>query len=240
MRITPHEFQQEDLRVHTFLADVPLHDVWAVRLHGGGEGRTLREVRDLMAGVQPSQVNPVVASLFRLRRGLGRVFGWDAPKHEAAVASFVHRLTPADRARSLVTPGQNGGLFSAVYAFENESLEEIRNGTVHAFSATALKQVADGYVMYWAIYVKRINWRTPVYMAMIDPFRRGVIYPAMIAHIERAWARTGGQAASSNGSAASNGCTRMNQLPRRSATSMGAPCTFGGRRMGRWRVAPER
>ena len=35
------ELEAQPLRAHTLLADVPLHDVWVVRLRGGGGGRTV-------------------------------------------------------------------------------------------------------------------------------------------------------------------------------------------------------
>jgi len=35
-QISPTEFYALPLRVHTFLADVPLHDVWAVDLPAHG------------------------------------------------------------------------------------------------------------------------------------------------------------------------------------------------------------
>ena len=36
MRISPDEYLELELRVHSLLADVPLHDVSAVDLAGGG------------------------------------------------------------------------------------------------------------------------------------------------------------------------------------------------------------
>ena len=42
-QISPIEFYALALRVHTFLADVPLHDVWAVDLPRHRDGVTLSE-----------------------------------------------------------------------------------------------------------------------------------------------------------------------------------------------------
>ncbi len=42
-QISPTEFYALPLRVHTFLADVPLHDVWAVDLPVHRDGVTLSE-----------------------------------------------------------------------------------------------------------------------------------------------------------------------------------------------------
>jgi hypothetical protein len=44
-----------------------------------------------------------------------------------------------------------------------------------------------GYRLYWAVYVKPASWLTPVYMALIEPFRRLIVYPAMLARVRRAW-----------------------------------------------------
>ena len=54
----------------------------------------------------------------------------------------------------------------------------------------ALKLAEDGYTVYWAIYTKRVNWFTPVYLTLIDPFRWVFVYPAVIKRLERAWATT--------------------------------------------------
>jgi hypothetical protein len=188
MQINPEEFKQKPLRAHALLADVPLHDVWKVDLPGGGAGRTLNDLQRLVKFSDLEQSNPIVDGLFRLRWLLGRWFGWDAKKHDSPVASYIHRLTLADRERSLVEPGGQDGPFRVVYRFENESLGEIVNGTVHAFALTALEPSTNGYTLYLAVYVKQVNRFTPFYMMLIDPFRRLFVYPAMIQRMKTAWA----------------------------------------------------
>jgi hypothetical protein len=42
-QISPKEFYAVRLRVHTFLSDVPLHDVWAVDLPAHRDGANLAE-----------------------------------------------------------------------------------------------------------------------------------------------------------------------------------------------------
>jgi len=66
---------------------------------------------------------------------------------------------------------------------------EARNATVHAFIAAALRPRTDGYTLYAAIYVKPVGRITPLYMALIDPFRRLIVYPSLIRRIQAAWAR---------------------------------------------------
>jgi hypothetical protein len=188
MRADPSEFRKLDLRCHALLADVNLHDVWAIPLVGGGPDRTMRDVRAVSPQLAlPS--NAAVRGLFAFRRALGRRVGWDRDKPDWSAESYVHRLTDEDRARSFVRPGTREGAFRMLYLFRDEGLAEVRNATVHAFLASALSARPDGYLLHWAIYVKSVSRLTPVYMAAIDPFRRLLVYPALIRQVQAAWSR---------------------------------------------------
>jgi hypothetical protein len=66
-------------------------------------------------------------------------------------------------------------------------LGEFRNATVHAFFALALTETPRGYRLYWGVYVHRVSRFTPLYMALIDPFRRLIVYTAVLRRIPRAW-----------------------------------------------------
>jgi hypothetical protein len=96
-------------------------------------------------------------------------------------------------ARALVPPGTPRGIFRTLYLFADEAAAETRNATVHAFLVTALQRRGDGYRLYWAIYVKPVGRLTAVYMALIGPFRRLVVYPAMIREAKAGWARAYGR-----------------------------------------------
>jgi hypothetical protein len=193
-QISPTEFYALPLRVHTFLADVPLHDVWAVDLPTHRDGVTLceflrRASRDGFDAAD-AEINrlPVVArALIRLRLFLGRIFRLEAEPKDALAASFGSRLTAEDRARSFVVSGTPEGLFRVVYRFENEQLLEIQNRTVHAAALSALAERADSYRFYFAVYVRQSTWITPFYMGLIDPFRKWIIYPAMLKKNRAIW-----------------------------------------------------
>jgi hypothetical protein len=185
---TADDFRALDLRCHKLLADVPLHDVWVIELEGGGPGRTMRDVYTVAA--QPAKRPWAVRALFTLRFIVGRLFRTDTPRHDPISESYVNRLTDDDRARSLVPPGTMRGLFRTLYAFSDEALAEARNATVHAFLAMALSARPGGYRLYWAVYVKPVGALTSAYMALIDPFRRYIVYPALIREMQAAWART--------------------------------------------------
>jgi len=181
------EYSDLDLAAHGLLSDVPLHDVWFVDLPGGGAGRTVAEVRDLLGHQAVTRANPVVRALFALRAGLGRLFGWD----DESTAATQPSLDIGDelRARSLSASGAADGPFHLVYELERESLSEIRNRTVHAFLALALIPQGQGYRLYWAVYVAPVGRITALYMALIDPFRRWIVYPAILRSIRRGWDR---------------------------------------------------
>ena len=186
-QISPTEFYALPLRVHKFLADVSLHDVWAVDLPTHRDGVTLSEFlrRASQGGI--NRLPLVGRTLIRLRLFLGRIFRLEAEPKDALAVSFGSRLTPEDRARSFVVSGTPEGLFRVVYRFENEQLLEIQNRTVHAAALSALAERADGYRFYFAVYVRQRTWITPFYMGLIDPFRKWIIYPAMLKTIRANW-----------------------------------------------------
>jgi hypothetical protein len=189
LRVDPSEFRELELRCHDLLADVPLHDVWRIPLEGGGPNRTMTHVLAVSPFRRAASSNPVVRGLFELRRGLGGLFGWDEKRHDVAAESYLHRLGEEDRARSLVSPGSAEGPFRMLFLFPAEAVAEIHNATVHAFLAMALRPRADGYDLYWAIYVKPVGRLTPFYMALIDPFRHLFVYPALIRQTQEEWRR---------------------------------------------------
>ncbi|HEX2906600.1 MAG TPA: DUF2867 domain-containing protein [Phototrophicaceae bacterium] len=183
-------FRQKPFRVHELLADVPLHDIWVFHLPGGKDGLTAADFEILVFGMMDElqERNPAVKGLFQLRFFLGRIFHWDdaQPQRDQAL-SYVNRLTPADRARSRVEPGSKSELGWVVYEFDNEWLTEFINDTVQGFAFVGVDRQANEYTLYFTIYVKPISWITPFYMALIDPFRRILIYPTMMRNVHQQW-----------------------------------------------------
>jgi hypothetical protein len=129
----------------------------------------------------------MVRLLFGIRIGLGRLFRWDEPRKPLDEASFYHRLTADDVARSTIAPGTREGPFVVLYVHEHETLSEARNATVHAFSVFALVEQEWGHHLFWAIYVRPGGRLTQAYMALIDPFRRWIVYPSLLRRLRRAW-----------------------------------------------------
>jgi hypothetical protein len=188
LRVSDEEFRRTPWHVHQFLADVPLHDVWAIRLEGGGPDRHLKSFRAAIERRGRPLPTPV-RLLFGFRKALGAVFRLDpapGPGRLPAV-SYVNRLSAAERERSIEPPGGPWGPFRLVYAFEDEALGEIVNRTVHGFSFMGMQPAPGGYLVHWAIYVRPVGALTRPYMALIDPFRRWLVYPPLIRGFERAW-----------------------------------------------------
>lgn len=192
MRIDPKAFQNLDLEVHNVLHDVPLQDVSFLDLPDAGD-RTVSDIRSIVLSSDIMAVNPAVRFLTTLRTGLGQLFGWDTDDHQIdhhAEESYVNRLSPEIKERSLLPPGTSDlqANWQLLYLIDQEWVVEIRNATVHAWLAFVLIKTSEGHRFYWAIYVKPVSRFTPLYMGMIEPFRRFIVYPAILNRVRAVWA----------------------------------------------------
>jgi len=190
-QVPVQEFEQLPLRAHGFLAGVPIHDVWAVDLPRKRSGITLDE---FFRGGNPLLLttSPMVRALVSIRLFFGRIFGWEREPSATTWQTFAIRLTTADRSRSLVPAGTREGPFRVVYQFENEQLLELINRTAHAAALSALVETASAYRFYFAVYVCKVSRFTSVYMALIDPFRKLVVYPSLLRSVRATWNKTFG------------------------------------------------
>ena len=192
-QVPAREFEELPLRVHSFLVGVPLHDVWSIDLPRWRAGVTLDEFLRL-AGNRLFTSSPLVRMLLDIRLFVGRLFGWDRESAASTRESFATRLTATDHSRSLVAPGTQDGLFRVVYRFENEQLLELINRTAHAAALSALVETASAYRFYFGVYVHSVGRFTPVYMALIDPFRKLVVYPSLLRSVRVTWNQNFGTA----------------------------------------------
>jgi hypothetical protein len=197
-QISTKEFERLPLRVHTFLAGVPLHDVWSVDLPRWHAGVTLDEFLRTTSNGQPDKCgcsessslftsSALVRTLLDIRFFVGRLFGWDHEPAATAWETFATRLTDTDRSRSLVAAGTRDGFFRVVYRFENEQLVELINRTAHAAALSALVETATAYRFYLAVYVRSVSRFTLFYMALIDPFRKLIVYPSLLRSVRARW-----------------------------------------------------
>ena len=187
MRVDPSQWRALDLEVHELLKQIPLQDVSMVELPGGGAGRSLEDVRGLLLQSEGRGASPAVRALFALRDLLGRVFGWDRGGRSEQRRSLPLAIPERLRSRSLRPPGSADGPFTLLYQLDREMLSEIRNTTVHAFSCMVLVEHPGGYRFYWGVYVEPVSWITAFYMALIEPFRRFIVYPSLLRRLAKGW-----------------------------------------------------
>ena len=62
-----------------------------------------------------------------------------------------------------------------------------------AAALSTLVETADTYRFYFGVYVRSVSRFTPVYMALIDPFRRLVVYPSLLRSVRAIWNQSFGR-----------------------------------------------
>jgi len=191
-QVSIQKFKRLPLRVHTFLAGVPLYDVWSVDLPRWRVGVTLN---DFLQTADKCLFSPsrFVQTLLGIRLFMGRFFRWDREPSVGTTESFAKRLNDSDRSKSLGEAGTREGLFRVVYRFENEQLVELINRTVHAGALHTLVETENAYHFYLAVYVRAGSRFTRFYMALIDPFRKMIIYPSLLRSVRVRWDRAFGE-----------------------------------------------
>ena len=75
-QVSTEEFQRLPLRVHRFLAGVPVQDVWAVDLPHWRSGLTLEDFLPTTSSCLCTPP-PLVRMLLDIRFFVGRFFDWD-------------------------------------------------------------------------------------------------------------------------------------------------------------------
>jgi hypothetical protein len=116
-RISALEFERLPLRVHAFLAGVPLHDVWARQSTTDPPGITLDKFLRT-GGARPYRLSLVVRALLSIRLFVGWLLGWDREPTPTTWGSFAKRLITADHSMALAVAGRRKGLFRVAYRFE--------------------------------------------------------------------------------------------------------------------------
>ena len=184
-----NNFSRIPLKAHKFLVGIPIHSLDFIDLRGGNKRMKMDEIYR-MTGLNQAQefkFGFVTNTLFWLRGLIGKILRWDDVPEMVNNNSWLSRLTAEERNKSIIPVGQVEGINTILYCYDNEILFEIINRTVHCFWVLATEGKADGYDLYVAIYVKKLNWRTPIYMVLVSPILNWVIYPAVKKTIKRNW-----------------------------------------------------
>jgi hypothetical protein len=179
------EFEALSLEAFGQVRGFPLHDVWRVELEDAA-GCTIPELRRLITARRARGLNPLVRSLFGLRSFLGKVFGLEATPDDGPAREVLERIPARLAEASTIPTGTLDGPFQALYVLPNEAAYQVLNATVHAIIVVALTDNGSSRRLYWATYVKPVGRITSLYMGLIDPFRRWIVYPGLESWLRRA------------------------------------------------------
>ena len=184
--------------------DFKLLDAWELPIEGDRDdfGAAL----ELMSSLDPEGIDSRPArALFALRRRLGRWLHWDDKGSRPIPGTWETTLSirlPERLRGSAADPLPSDALrragadFVPLYRTEDEWAAELSNETVHGIVHLAWIPRGDGrYRGRMTIYVLPRGRLGRVYMLLIQPFRHLVVYPALMRHIERAWAVRGASGA---------------------------------------------
>lgn len=176
--------------------DLELLDVWALPVSGKDED--FQTFVEMMASFDPRKADsPVARALWLIRDRLGEWLHLDAsPADEDGTDLRIPGTNETTLAGRL--PKELRGTADDVdfdllpvvplYLTDTEAAIEISNRTVHGVLHFGwVEQGDDMYRGEMAIYVKPRGVLGKAYLALIQPFRHLVVYPALMRQIERAW-----------------------------------------------------
>jgi len=187
-------------RIDSIAPDFRLLDVWA--LPAEGSAQEFPELLEVMTSIDPAGDSVPARALWKLRDEMGRWLGLgrtskstDHTIHEEELPipgseefTLAERL-PEDLEGTVPPEGfRPDSPFTPLYLTEDESAAEISNRTVHGVMHIAWVEKEDGrYQGQMAVYVKPRGRFGDGYMALIEPFRNWIVYPALMRQIEKAW-----------------------------------------------------
>ena len=185
-------------RIHELVRDFKLEDVWALPTPGGPDDFP-RLVRQMTTG-GPS-FSGAARALWELRWKVGKVLGWDSP--DAGTVSRVPTLRdrlPADLREAPSGPDFDALQFESLYQINDEWAAEMANRTMHGVMHIGwVPDGAGGYRGQMAGLVKPNGPLGTAYMAAIMPFRRLIMFPALMRMIGREWRERVGRVGTEKG-----------------------------------------
>ena len=186
-------------RIREIASDFELVDVWALPAHGGASDfRTLVEI---VASLDPTNAGSGPARvLWRFRERLGDWLDLDRglePIPGTNETSLAGRLP--EGLRNTAAAVNFGALpFTSLYLTDVEFAAEFSNQTMHGVLHVAWVDQSEGrYRGQMAVYVKLRGLLGKTYKALVMPFRRWVLYPAILRKIEREWSSRAARGGSS-------------------------------------------
>ena len=160
-------------------------DTHEVPLFGGPDDPKISDVEALFEEAKPGSIGGPVRFLFWLRDKLGLLFGWDEGKMVSDLnpSSFFWHLSEEDKAHCFREPGQRLGPATVLWNDEYSLCLEILNATCQAFAVTYIRDRKACL----AVFVVETKWWSKYYLALIEPFRKFIVYPSTVRWLEKSW-----------------------------------------------------
>ncbi len=188
MRLPASAHISRPWRIHELTSGFRLEDVWALPTPGGGDD--FPRLVQLMAASNPSRSAPAaVRALWATRWKVGELLGWDGPDADGGgPRPTLHDRLPADLRDGPSGPDFDALPFTSLYLLQDEWAAETANRTVHGVMHIGWVERDNGaYGGEMAVYVRPNGLLGSAYMTAIKPFRRLIVYPAVMRQIQRAW-----------------------------------------------------
>jgi hypothetical protein len=191
---------RNDWYVQSIAHDFKLLDVWEFPIcFKRSENDTLYKFRKI--AVEPTFKdlfnNNFVGLLFKFRGLIGKLFLIDKDVNQLPIPYSQEFLT--DRISKEKWKRHSDELnidirtnnyldFKSVYSFEDETLNEISNKSEHALMHYSWIKIDDThYKIQMASYVKHRSKLGPLYIKLIDPFKRKLVYPYIFNQFASRW-----------------------------------------------------
>ncbi len=200
MRINKENHFSHRWKVDKIATDFDLWDVWEIPIDANNSStENFQSFYKIAAGTFKKMQNnlTLVSLLFSIRFCLSKLIPLDKnintlPIPGCKETSIKSRLNDRDLEKSkggkAIKDTESDLEFRPVYLFENESLHELSNDTVHALIHLGwIKKKNKYYTATLAIYVKPRGFLGKVYLKLIEPFRHQIVYPAMMKSIKTQW-----------------------------------------------------
>ncbi|WP_069164181.1 DUF2867 domain-containing protein [Nocardia altamirensis] len=187
-KIPNTEFTSRPWRIHEFIDDFVLEDVWELPISGGPDDLATLVRYSTSAENTTMSANVVTRELWNLRWRLGALLGWDSADQQVGkrVASLRDRL-PEDLLAA-TGPDMQQAPFRTVYLTHDEWTAEFSASIGHIVMHQGWVQRADGsYYSQMTALVKTYGVFGKLYMASIRPIRSLVVYPLMFRTMQRQW-----------------------------------------------------
>ncbi|MGZ8647136.1 MAG: DUF2867 domain-containing protein [Solirubrobacteraceae bacterium] len=187
MRLPNTAHTSRPWRIHELTRHFRLEDVWALPTPGGPDDLP-RLVQQIAVGDTSTSPSRAARALFAIRWKVGDLLGWDdQDAGRGSQRPTLRDRLPADLREA---PGPDFARlpFTSLYLLDDEWAAEIANRTAHAVMHIGwVPDGTGGYRGQMAVLVKPNGLFGTAYMAAILPFRRLIVYPALMRDIGTDW-----------------------------------------------------